>query len=114
MQRDGQNLPRDRISLHGGNLTISNLKKSDHAYYECEVKNEILGVVSATQLLVEGTTPHPPYNITSVTKPFSVQLSWLPGYPGGRNWEQKYTIWYVNYLINFFIMIEFYPKFCQF
>ncbi|XP_064078244.1 protein turtle-like isoform X11 [Macrobrachium nipponense] len=93
-RRDGQNLPRDRADLGNGNLTIRNLRKSDHAYYECMVSNEIATLVAATQLLVEGTTPHPPYNITSETKPFSVKLSWLPGYPGGKDWEQHYTIWY--------------------
>lgn len=92
-QRDNQNLPRDRTDIVGGNLTIRSLRKSDHAYYECMVSNEIATLVTATQLLVEGTTPHPPYNITSETDPFSVKLSWLPGYPGGKDWEQQYTIW---------------------
>ncbi|XP_047741035.1 protein turtle [Hyalella azteca] len=93
-RRDGLNLPRDRTEIHGGNLTIKSLLKSDHAFYECEVKNEILVIVASTQVLVENTTPHPPYNITTKTSSFSVELSWLPGYPGGRDWEQKYTIWY--------------------
>lgn len=52
-------------------------------------------IVASTQLLVEGTTPHPPYNITTDTLSFSVELSWMPGYPGGRDWDQKYTIWLV-------------------
>nr|WKY18272.1 turtle-like protein IGSF9 [Penaeus vannamei] len=93
-RRDNQNLPRDRTDIVGGNLTIRSLRKSDHAYYECMVSNEIATLVTATQLLVEGTTPHPPYNITSETDPFSMKLSWLPGYPGGKDWEQQYTIWY--------------------
>ena len=41
-QRDGQNLPRDRTQIMGGNLTIRGLRKSDHATYECEVRNGIL------------------------------------------------------------------------
>ena len=72
---------------------IKNLRKVDHGFYECEVKNEIMGIVTATQLLVEGTTPHPPYNITTETTPFGVSMSWLPGYPVGKDYEQKYTIW---------------------
>ncbi|CAL4082334.1 unnamed protein product [Meganyctiphanes norvegica] len=93
-RRDGQNLPRDRTVIEGGNLTIKNLRKADHAFYECVVSNEIATLVTATQLLVEGTTPHPPYNISSEVTAFSVKLSWQPGYPGGNNWEQEYTIWY--------------------
>ncbi|KAL7638192.1 UNVERIFIED_CONTAM: hypothetical protein RMT77_011817 [Armadillidium vulgare] len=93
-RRDGQNLPRDRTEIHGGNLTIKSLRKGDHGFYECEVKNEIMDIVAPTQLLVEGTTPHPPYNISTETTPFGVKLSWLPGYPGGRDYDQKYTIWY--------------------
>ncbi|KAB7508158.1 Protein turtle [Armadillidium nasatum] len=88
--RDGQNLPRDRTEIHGGNLTIKSLRKGDHGFYECEVKNEIMDIVAPTQLLVEGTTPHPPYNISTETTPFGVKLSWLPGYPGGRDYDQKY------------------------
>ncbi|XP_071542829.1 protein turtle homolog B-like isoform X4 [Panulirus ornatus] len=93
-RRDNLNLPRDRTQIVGGNLTIRNLRKSDHAYYECIVSNEIATLVTATQLLVEGTTPHPPYNISAETQEFSIKLSWLPGYPGGKDWEQQYTIWY--------------------
>ncbi|XP_076068866.1 immunoglobulin superfamily member turtle isoform X3 [Oratosquilla oratoria] len=93
-RRDQQNLPRDRTELVDGNLTIRTLRKSDHAFYECVVSNEITTLISATQLLVEGTTPHPPYNITCETEAFSVKLSWLPGYPGGKDWEQEYTVWY--------------------
>lgn len=86
-------MPRDRTNSVGGNLTIRNLRKSDHAYYECMVSNEIATLVTATQLLVEGTTPHPPYNISAETLAFSIKLSWLPGYPGGKDWTQQYTIW---------------------
>ncbi|XP_063848407.1 protein turtle-like isoform X2 [Scylla paramamosain] len=93
-RRDSHNLPRDRTSIIGGNLTIRNLHKSDHAYYECVVSNEIATLVTTTQLLVEGTTPHPPYNISAETQSFSIKLSWLPGYPGGKDWKQQYIVWY--------------------
>ncbi|MPC46263.1 Protein turtle [Portunus trituberculatus] len=92
-RRDSHNLPRDRTSIIGGNLTIRNLHKSDHAYYECVVSNEIATLVTTTQLLVEGTTPHPPYNISAETQSFSIKLSWLPGYPGGKDWKQQYIVW---------------------
>ena len=93
-RRDGADLPRDRSEIQGGNLTIKSLLRKDHGYYECEVKNQILTMIATTQLLVEGTTPHAPFNVTAKTSPFSAELSWMPGYPGGRDWDQKYTIWY--------------------
>lgn len=79
--------------MREGNLTIFKLRKGDHGYYECEVKNDIMAIVAPTQLLVEGTTPHPPYNISTETDSFGIKLSWLPGYPGGRDYDQKYTLW---------------------
>ncbi|XP_050688156.1 protein turtle-like isoform X4 [Eriocheir sinensis] len=109
-RRDSHNLPRDRTSIIGGNLTIRNLHKSDHAYYECVVSNDIATLVTTTQLLVEGTTPHPPYNISAVTQPFSIKLSWLPGYPGGKDWEQQYTIWYRGLGSRTWSQIEVKPK----
>ncbi|KAK3862557.1 hypothetical protein Pcinc_031593 [Petrolisthes cinctipes] len=109
-RRDSHNLPRDRTSIEEGNLTIRNLHKGDHAYYECVVSNEIATLVTTTQLLVEGTTPHPPYNISAETQAFSIKLSWLPGYPGGKDYEQQYTIWYRRQGSRTWSQIEVKPK----
>lgn len=50
--------------------------------------------MSATQLVIEGTQPHAPYNLTGTATEFSVTMSWMPGYSGGPDYKQEYTIWY--------------------
>lgn len=52
--------------------------------------------MTATQLVVEGTQPHAPYNVTGNASEFSVTLQWLPGYSGGPDYKQDYTIWSVE------------------
>ncbi|XP_025831527.1 LOW QUALITY PROTEIN: protein turtle [Agrilus planipennis] len=94
-----------------GSLVINPVSADDSGQYVCEVSNgigepqsasaylnvEFWGVatiVTATQLVVEGTQPHAPYNISASASEFSVTLSWLPGYSGGPDYKQDYTIWY--------------------
>ncbi|XP_065332558.1 protein turtle isoform X2 [Cloeon dipterum] len=93
-RRDGQNLQRNRIKMNGGNLTIENLRRTDFGFYQCVASNEVATIVSTTQLVVEGTQPHAPYNLTANASEFSVHLTWLPGYSGGPDFKQDYTIWY--------------------
>ena len=78
--------------MNAGNLTIRTLKQSDFGYYECVVSNQIATIVSSTQLIVEGTVPHAPHNITASATPTEVLLQWLPGY-SGTTLEQEYVIW---------------------
>lgn len=47
-----------------------------------------------TQLVIEGTQPHAPYNVTGTATEFQVTLRWHPGYAGGPDYKQDYTIWY--------------------
>ncbi|XP_022243932.1 protein turtle-like [Limulus polyphemus] len=89
---DSKKLSRDRSSQRNGNLTIRTLKKEDHGRYECVLQNDIATLVTSTLLVVEGTTPHAPLNITIKTSAFSATLSWLPAYDG--NYPQSYVIWY--------------------
>ncbi|XP_055945123.1 protein turtle-like isoform X2 [Argiope bruennichi] len=89
---DGEKLPRERAIIRGGNLTIKGLRKEDHGRYECVLENEIATLVTSTLLLVEGTTPHAPTNVTVNTSSFDATLTWLPAYDG--NYEQTYVIWY--------------------
>lgn len=51
-------------------------------------------IVSATQLVIEGTQPHAPYNISGTATEYSVTISWMPGYSGGPDYKQDYTLWY--------------------
>ncbi|CAB0030800.1 unnamed protein product [Trichogramma brassicae] len=92
-QKDGEALPRTRAKLVGGNLTIEGLRRQDFGAYQCVVANEVATLVKSTQLIVEGTQPHAPHNVTATADEFSVTLSWLPGYSGGPDYKQDYTIW---------------------
>nr|XP_029720308.1 protein turtle isoform X3 [Aedes albopictus] len=93
-RRDGQPLQKNRVRILNGNITIDNLRRSDFGYYQCVASNEVATIVSATQLVIEGTQPHAPYNLSGTATEFSVTLSWMPGYSGGPDYKQDYTIWY--------------------
>uniref|UniRef100_A0A182PJ73 Protein turtle n=1 Tax=Anopheles epiroticus TaxID=199890 RepID=A0A182PJ73_9DIPT len=93
-RRDGQPLQKNRVRINNGNITIENLRRSDFGYYQCVASNEVATIVSATQLVIEGTQPHAPYNLSGSATEFSVTLSWMPGYSGGPDYKQDYTIWY--------------------
>lgn len=92
-QRDGAPLPKSRHSIHGGNITIENLRKTDFGYYHCVASNEVATIVTTTHLVVEGTQPHAPYNVSANASETTVTLQWLPGYSGGPDYKQDYTIW---------------------
>ncbi|KAK6640494.1 hypothetical protein RUM44_012189 [Polyplax serrata] len=93
-RRDGAPLQKNRIRISGGNITIESLRRSDFGFYQCVASNEVATIVAATQLVVEGTQPHAPYNVSGNASEFAVTLSWLPGYSGGPDYKQDYTIWY--------------------
>uniref|UniRef100_A0A182M3Y9 Protein turtle n=1 Tax=Anopheles culicifacies TaxID=139723 RepID=A0A182M3Y9_9DIPT len=93
-RRDGQPLQKNRVRINNGNITIENLRRSDFGYYQCVASNEVATIVSATQLVIEGTQPHAPYNLSGSATEFSVTLAWMPGYSGGPDYKQDYTIWY--------------------
>ncbi|XP_023166127.2 protein turtle isoform X2 [Drosophila hydei] len=85
---------RNRVKISGGNITIDNLRREDFGYYQCVVSNEVATLMAVTQLVIEGTQPHAPYNITGKATESSITLQWLPGYSGGSEYKQDYTIWY--------------------
>ncbi|XP_068907487.1 protein turtle isoform X7 [Tenebrio molitor] len=93
-RRDGSSLPKNRVKIVGGNITVESLRRADFGYYQCVASNEVATIVASTQLVVEGTQPHAPYNLTGVPLEFAVTLTWLPGYSGGPDYKQVYTIWY--------------------
>ncbi|XP_015437593.1 PREDICTED: protein turtle [Dufourea novaeangliae] len=93
-RRDGVLLQRNRMKPAGGNLTIESLRRSDFGFYQCVASNEVATISASTQLIVEGTQPHAPYNVSGTATEFSVTLTWLPGYSGGPDYKQDYTIWY--------------------
>ncbi|KAL9931032.1 immunoglobulin superfamily member turtle isoform 3-T21 [Glossina fuscipes fuscipes] len=85
---------RSRVKISGGNITIENLRREDFGYYQCVVSNEVATLMSQAQLVIEGTQPHAPYNITGKATESSITLQWMPGYSGGSDYKQDYTIWY--------------------
>jgi len=91
---DGKALPKGRWRMDLGNLMISNLRRIDFGYYECHMSNEVATLVATTHLVIEGTTPHAPYNISTQSSEFSVKLEWLPGYSGGSDYSQNYEVRY--------------------
>lgn len=90
---DGVRLPPKRTSILNGELTIENLRKSDHGVYECVVSTEVATIVARTEVFIEKTTPHAPTNLTvSDAETFAVTLEWLPGYSGCASCQQTYKI----------------------
>lgn len=87
-------LQRNRVKSAGGNITIENLRRSDFGFYQCVVTNEVATIVSATQLVIEGTQPHAPYNVSGTANENSITITWMPGYSGGPEYKQDYTLWY--------------------
>ncbi|XP_066598147.1 protein turtle isoform X2 [Prorops nasuta] len=93
-RRDGAALPRNRAKIISGNLTIEGLRPTDFGYYECVASNEVAGIYTQTQIIIEGTQPQAPRNVTGHATQFSVKIDWLPGYSGGPDYQQDYIIWY--------------------
>ncbi|XP_026315710.1 protein turtle-like isoform X2 [Hyposmocoma kahamanoa] len=93
-RRDGLPLQKNRVRALGGNITIDTLRRQDFGIYQCVAANEVATIVADTQLVIEGTQPHAPYNVTGTATEFQVTLRWHPGYAGGPDYKQDYTIWY--------------------
>ncbi|KAJ2942621.1 hypothetical protein O0L34_g2088 [Tuta absoluta] len=93
-RRDGLPLQKNRVRALGGNITIDTLRRQDFGIYQCVASNEVATIVADTQLVIEGTQPHAPYNVSGTATEFSVTLRWQPGYAGGPDYKQDYTIWY--------------------
>ncbi|XP_037870522.1 protein turtle isoform X2 [Bombyx mori] len=93
-RRDGLPLQKNRVRAVGGNITIDTLRRQDFGIYQCVASNEVATIVADTQLVIEGTQPHAPYNVSGTATEFQVTLRWQPGYAGGPDYKQDYTIWY--------------------
>lgn len=91
---DGIPLHKNRVKTSGGNITIEALLRSDFGFYQCIVSNEVATITASTQLIIEGTQPHAPHNLTGTATENSVTISWSPGYSGGPDFKQDYTVWY--------------------
>ena len=80
-------------AVYNGELSVDNLRKSDHGVYECVVSNRVASVVHQTELMIERTTPHAPTNVTVTSAgTFGVTIEWMPGYSGCSQCRQQYKI----------------------
>nr|XP_014275507.1 protein borderless isoform X2 [Halyomorpha halys] len=88
-KKDGSPLP-DRATVSGGNLTIININESDRGMYQCVASNEAATISADTELLIEGSAPRGPYNLTGNVTYTSVTLSWRPASPATSD---QYSVW---------------------
>ena len=93
--------------MYNGELSVDNLRKSDHGLYECVVSNRVASVVHQTELMIERTTPHAPTNVTVTSAgTFGVTIEWMPGYSGCSQCRQQYKIRYYRWSLG----VRYYPK----
>lgn len=90
-KKDGTPLPRSRITLEGGNLTLDNIVEADRGMYQCVASNGAATISVETELVLENTAPRPPYNLRAVSSTTSVTLTWLPGI---ERPETQHSVWY--------------------
>lgn len=79
LQKDGIQLPEDRISLDGGNMTIDNINEEDRGVYICTARNDATSVTVESELMIENVPPRAPYNLSAVATRNSIHVNWVPG-----------------------------------
>ena len=90
LQKGGE-IPRNRVSVVEGNLTIIGIQMSDRGTYECKATNEAATITSESELLVEESVKtHAPYNVTTDVTKDSVTVKWLAGYTRPK---LKFSVW---------------------
>ncbi|VEN49372.1 unnamed protein product [Callosobruchus maculatus] len=75
-KKDGGTLPVGRYSIKDGNLTITEIQTDDRGVYQCSATNKAATITAETELLVENIPSSAPYNLTAVSSPTSVHLTW--------------------------------------
>ncbi|CAH0560339.1 unnamed protein product [Brassicogethes aeneus] len=90
-RKDGSSLPVGRYSIKDGNLTITNIEEHDRGLYQCSATNKAATITAETELLVENIPSSAPYNLTAVSSPYSVHISWLAG---RQRANIDFSVWY--------------------
>lgn len=80
-----------RYSIKDGNLTIIDIAEEDRGIYQCSATNKAATITAETELLVESIPSSAPYNLTAVSSPTSVHLTWLAG---RQRANIDFSIWY--------------------
>ncbi|XP_060531403.1 protein borderless [Cylas formicarius] len=83
-------LPVGRYTIKDGNLTITDVEQEDRGIYQCSATNKAATVTTETELLVENIPSSAPYNLTAISSPTSVHLTWL----SRRHRNVEFSIWY--------------------
>lgn len=78
-KKDGTDLPFDRVTYDGTNITIDHIVESDRGMYQCSATNEAATIHADTEIMIENVAPRPPYNLTANSTDTSITLSWVPG-----------------------------------
>jgi len=76
----------------GRSLVVGRSMKIDNGRWRCVVNNQITSIIADMRVLVIGTTPHVPTNISVTTTTDTATISWVPGFDGGL--PQHFLIWY--------------------
>ncbi|KAK3928663.1 Protein borderless [Frankliniella fusca] len=90
-KKDGTPLPRSRITMEGGNLTLVDIVDEDRGMYQCVASNGAATISVETELVLENTAPRPPYNLRAVSSTTSVTLTWLPGV---ERPQTQHSVWF--------------------
>lgn len=82
-----------RYFIKDGNLTIVDIESDDRGIYQCSATNRAATITAETELLVENIPSSAPYNLTAVSSPTSVHLTWAIGRPRAN---VDFSVWYKN------------------
>lgn len=80
-----------RYSIKDGNLTIVDIEEHDRGLYQCSATNKAATITAETELLVENIPSSAPYNLSAVSSPYSVHISWLAG---RQRANIDFSVWY--------------------
>ncbi|CAG9859891.1 unnamed protein product [Phyllotreta striolata] len=90
-KKNGSPLPINRYSIKDGNLTITNIQSDDRGVYQCAASNKAATITVETELLVQNIPSSAPYNLSAVSSPTSVHLSWLLN---RHRTNTEFSVWY--------------------
>nr|XP_014343555.1 PREDICTED: protein turtle homolog A-like [Latimeria chalumnae] len=79
-----------------GSLVFTLLSKEHHGVWECVAQNSVAQISAWTSVLVLGTSPHAPENVSVQPLITSANVTWDAGFDGG--YTQRFSVWYTPVL----------------